>query len=40
MLMSNKTKRGWLTRLLLWLTIADGVDGIINLASFALSLAS
>lgn len=40
MLVSNKTKRGWFTRLLVWLAIADGIDGFINLASFTLNLVS
>ncbi len=40
MLMANKTKHGWLTHLLLWLALVDGVDGLINLASIALKLVS
>ncbi len=38
MLMRGKTKRGWLTYFLTWLAIADGIDGLINLASSALNL--
>ncbi len=40
MLMRNKTKRGWFPHLLAWLAIADGVDGLINIASFTLNLIS
>lgn len=38
--MRSKTKRGWLTYLLMWLAVADGVDGLINLASFTRGLIS
>ncbi len=38
--MRSKTKPSWLTYLLMWLTVTDGIDGLINLTSLVVNLIS